>query len=55
LQAPVDPADQVAASNVADEQVQGIRRLVEPSVAQPVIGSRAMVDKMPPPENLWAI
>ena len=41
IQAPVDPADEVAARNIADEQVQGIRRLVQPSVAQPMIGQRA--------------
>jgi hypothetical protein len=41
IQAPVDPADQVAASNVANEQVQGIRGLVQPSVAQPMTGQRA--------------
>jgi hypothetical protein len=40
-QLPVDPADQVAASDVANEQVQGMRRLVQPTVAQPVVGQWA--------------
>jgi hypothetical protein len=40
-QLPVDPADQVAASHVANEQVQGIRRLVQPTVAQPMVGQWA--------------
>jgi hypothetical protein len=41
IQASVDPADEVAACNVADEQVQGVRRLVQPTVTQPVIGQWA--------------
>jgi hypothetical protein len=41
IQPPVDPADQIAASHVANKQVQGIRRLVQPTVAQPVVGQRA--------------
>jgi len=41
LQALVDPVDEVATSHIANEQVQGIRRLVQPTVAQPVVGQRA--------------
>ena len=40
--ASVDPADQVPSGHVANEQVQGEGGLVEPAVAQPVIGQRAM-------------
>ena len=41
VQPPVDPTDEVTASDVANEQMQRIRGLVQPTVAQPVIGQRA--------------
>ena len=41
IQPPVDPADEVAACDVTDEQMQGICRLVQPTVAQPMIGQWA--------------
>ena len=41
LELPVDPADQVAIGNVANEQEQGIGHLVEPTVPQVVGRQRA--------------
>jgi hypothetical protein len=41
-QPPVDPTDEIAACHVANEQMQGIRRLVQPTVAQPMIRERAL-------------
>jgi hypothetical protein len=35
LQTSVDPADEVAVSDVANEQIQRIRSLIESTVAQP--------------------
>ena len=42
LQTPVDPADQVAVSDVANEQIQRIGGLIEPAVAQPGSRQRAV-------------
>ena len=43
-QLPVDPADQIAIGNVANEQIKRIGRLVEPTVAQVVARHWTMVD-----------
>jgi hypothetical protein len=38
LQLPLGPADKIRTGNVANEQVQRIGGLVEPSMAQPMSG-----------------
>ena len=42
IEAPVDPTDEITTSNVANEQVQRIGGLVEPAVAQPMLGQWAV-------------
>jgi hypothetical protein len=42
IQTPVDPTDEVAASNVANEEMQRVGSLIQPTVAQPVIGQGAV-------------
>ena len=44
LELPVDPADQIAAGNVANEQEQRVGHLVEPTVAQLVGRQGTAVD-----------
>ena len=41
IQPPVDPANEIAVSNVANEQMQRVGSLIEPPVAQPIIWQRA--------------
>ena len=41
---PVDPADQVAIGNVANEQEKSVGHLVEPTIAQPVGGQRTGIN-----------
>src|SRR5512135_801897 len=43
-ESPVDPADQIAIGNVADEQIKRIGGLVEPTVPQVVARHWALVD-----------
>ena len=45
LESPVDPADQIAIRNVANEQEQRVGHLVEPTVAQLVGGHGAGVSE----------
>jgi hypothetical protein len=41
IQPPVDPAHEITISNVANKKVQRVGGLVQPTVAQPMIGQRA--------------
>ena len=45
-QPPVDPADEVAASNVAQEEVKTIGRLVQPAVAKAMAGQWACLNML---------
>ena len=42
LKAPIEPLYEVPVSHIANEQVEGKRRLIEPTVAQPMLGQRAL-------------
>ena len=41
IQPPVEPADEITVGNVANEQMQRVGGLVQPTVAQPVVGQWA--------------
>src|SRR5262245_2042083 len=45
-QLPVDPANQIAIGDVADEQEQAVGHLAEAAVAQPVGWQRAMINML---------
>ena len=42
LQVPVDPAREITIGDIANEQVEGKGRLIEPAIAQPILGQRAL-------------